>query len=474
MKKIIVLTLVFCLTLGMLACGQASGGGNMAETNAAPAGEFKAGFGMVDITPTGTVTMNCYGDGRQSTGLYTYLEARAVAIQDASGQIMIFAVGDISTAPKEFGDKIIAKIRSSLDIPEENIILSGTHTHASVEHTAMDNPDNVKFFSKYVDGMAKAALDAVADLKPAKIYVGSAYTNNLNFNKRYIMDDGSLLADNYPGTGTTIVRHENDPDNEMQLLKFVREGGEDILIAQYQAHPHLEGLGTLISSQGVGTFRDAAEADMDIHVLAWNGAAGNLNNKSRIASEMRTTDPREWGKLLWQDTKVAYDDMTEVEPGLIQVAKTTVTGKVNHEYDSLLSYAEMVRDYYKSGHSMEETTAYGMQWGIHSFQHASRIKANFNLPETQQIELVAWNFGEIAGVVIAFEMYDSTGIYIKEESPFQKTFIVGYSYPSYGGYIPDQEAFAVGGYEVDNCTYVSGTAEMLEEAYLGLLKDLHK
>lgn len=474
MKKVLTLALVLSMALGLLACASTAGGNAAPGGENTPAGEFKAGFGMVDVTPVGDLPLGSYGDNRMSTGVYTFLEARAVAVQDANGDMLIFLVGDTSWCPKAQADKIKATLSKDLGIPEDNILTSGTHTHSSPEWAQTQNANVVKFTEKYIAGMVSAAKKAVADLKPAQVYVGSAYTENLNFVRRYIMDDGSLFGDNFPGTGTTLVSHEKDPDNELQLMKFVREGGKDILIAQYQAHPHHDGRTTLVGGQVVATFREAVEADMDIHVLAWNGAAGNLNTKSRIESEMPTKDPREWGRLLWGYAKAVYNDMTPVETGLVQVRKTTITAKVNHEFDYLYEAAIAVKEYYTANNGdMALTEAYGAQWGIHSYQHACRITSNFKAGESDEIQMYSWSFGEVSGVLLPFEMYDTTGMQIKEGSPFEKTFIVGYAYPSYHGYIPTKETFEVGGYEVDNCTYVAGTAEQMVEAYLGMLSDMH-
>ena len=79
----------------------------------------------------------------------------------------------------------------------------------------------------------------------------------------------------------------------------------------------------------------------------------------------------------------------------------------------------------------------------------------------------------MGGVVNAFEMFDTTGMYIKENSPFARTFIVGYSYPGGGGYIPTAEGFENGGYEADNCIFVPGTAEEIADQLLTMLGDMH-
>ena len=87
--------------------------------------------------------------------------------------------------------------------------------------------------------------------------------------------------------------------------------------------------------------------------------------------------------------------------------------------------------------------------------------------------MAAWSFGEIGGVVLPYELFDVSGMQMKEQSPFERTFIVGYSYPAYCGYIPADYAYDIGGYEVDNSTFAKGTAEEMVAEYLKMLNEMH-
>ena len=76
---------------------------------------------------------------------------------------------------------------------------------------------------------------------------------------------------------------------------------------------------------------------------------------------------------------------------------------------------------------------------------------------------------DIGGVVVPYEMFDTSGMQIKDGSPFAKTFIFGYASPGGGSYIPDEKAFDNEGYETNQCRFVRGTAEKLVAAYLDML-----
>jgi len=474
MKRLITILFALCMLLSLAAC---AGNGSVAQTTGAAedAGKaFMAGFGKADITPADSVNMAGYGDQdtRLSNGFVTYLDARVVAIQDENGDIMLFIVTDISFAYPAVGKQAISELTKELGIPEDHIIIAGTHTHNSVATWVTSVPATVQFNKKYVEGCVEAAKAAIDDLKPAEAYVGSCMTENLNFVRRYIMDDGSLCGDGASGTGTKIVSHETEVDNEAQLLKFVREGGKDILITNFQAHPHLEGKLSSISADTISAIRDSLEKKLDVHSLHWQGAAGNINSASRIEGETLTKKRTEYGELFADQISKVYDSMTKVQTGPIKVTSMTYSGDANHTLDHLLNEAMMVMNKFNAGVTIAECTEYAKELGFNSFYTARNIVNHSKLGATYDMDISAYSFGDISGIVVPYEMFDTTGMNIKANTPFAKTFIVGYAYPGYQGYIPTELAWENGGYEVETSNYGPGNAEKLEEAYLGMLNEL--
>lgn len=482
MKKIISIIVAALMLLAMAACSKVDPAGETAGS-AKPdtatgaedsAFEFMAGFGAVDVTPKNPVNMAGYGDHdtRLSEGFVTYLEARAVAIVDENGDKMLFLVVDTSFAYPAVGELAIKKIESELGIPEDHIILAGTHTHNSVATWVTANAGTLEFNKQYVAGSLEAAENALADCKPAKAYVGSAQTENLNFVRRYIMDDGSLIGDGAYGTGSYIVKHETEADREAQLLKFDREEGKDILIVNFQAHPHLEGKLRSLSADTPAGVRGAIEKKLDVHCLYWQGAAGNLNSTSRMEGETKTKNRNEYGEMFAAQVAKYIDSLTQVETGPIKITSMTYTGDANHTEDYLLNSASAVMGQFNSGMSIDECTKYAQELGLNSFYHARNIVNHAKLPNTYSMDISAFSFGDVSGIVVPYEMFDTSGMQIKEGTPFAKTFIVGYAYPGYQGYIPTQLAWENGGYEVETSNYGPGNAEKLVDAYLGMLNEL--
>lgn len=436
--------------------------------------QFLAGFGIADITPEESVPMASYGDDlrRFSQGVLAPLQARAIALTDESGGSLLLLTGDLSWASYQLGSLVKVRIEEELGIPSDHVIVSGIHTHDSVSAGYDHLPEVVRYQKRYISGMFEAAKAAIADRKPAQLFIGSAITERMNFVRRYLMDDGSLIGDNAYGTGTMISCHESAADPELQLMRIVRKDGKDILVSNFQAHPHLEGKKSLLSPQAIGAFRDEVEARFGFHSLHWNGAAGNINSASRIEVETRTKEQQEWARIMADYTEHTLARMVKVTPGPIRVASSTVSVRINHLNDHLVPDAEKVVKYFHDGHSAMEAARYAWQFGIHSYYHANRIISNAKDVEHKEMLLQAFSFGDIGGVVLPYEMFDTNGMQIKCNSPLRKTFIVGYSWPAYYGYIPSSLGFQNGGYEADNCAYIPGTAEELVDHYLQLLDRL--
>ena len=69
-------------------------------------------------------------------------------------------------------------------------------------------------------------------------------------------------------------------------------------------------------------------------------------------------------------------------------------------------------------------------------------------------------------------MFDRNGMQIKQNSPFEMTFVCTLVGPAgYGGYIPSGAEFGKGVYEVWVCLYKPGIGEKLADGVISLLNE---
>ena len=87
-------------------------------------------------------------------------------------------------------------------------------------------------------------------------------------------------------------------------------------------------------------------------------------------------------------------------------------------------------------------------------------------------EVQAVRIGALAAVTAPGEIFTQIGSEVKARSPFAETFFVGYANGSIG-YVPVPEAYADGGYEVNDASQVDpGAAAILTEGCLDRLRAL--
>ena len=87
--------------------------------------------------------------------------------------------------------------------------------------------------------------------------------------------------------------------------------------------------------------------------------------------------------------------------------------------------------------------------------------------------MYAFSVGELGFVTAPYEMFDTQGVTIKEESPFPATFVITCCNDGLG-YIPSMEGFNNNTYEANNGKFMPGTGEALAEEYVKMLQSLYE
>ena len=476
MKKFLSICLLAALLLSLCACGAA---GQSAETTAPADTRLLVGYGKVDITPNIPLPLQGYGntDKRISTGYYDPLYATCFAVTDAEGNTTILFGIDMCGTTDKLYDQARKKISDKHDIPLERVIISASHTHSAPD---MDN-GNVAGVSTWTNTLIKllveCADEAMEDRAPADMYVTSTQTDGLNFVRRYELEDGhvegyeSIIRD----SGLAITGHESEADHTLQLLKFDRgEGKTPILVANYQTHPHRGGSAndTNMTADLVGAFRDEVTKKLGYDVVYFTGASGNVNPYSMIKEENITADYKTQGVALAQYAIDADSTYTAVNGGTVRGKQVDFTGTIDHTEDHLKDVAKEAQALWKETNDIMTVTNAFIDQGIHGPYHANAIVNKAGMKETESFTVYAVSFGDIGFAVAPYEMFDTNGMYIKDNSPFTMTFVATCANGS-NGYIPSSLAWDNRGYEVDTCRFLKGTGEELATLYTEMLTELH-
>ena len=478
MNRIFSLILAAALLLTLCACGASEGSPAQGSTGTvAPAAVLQAGFAKVDITPEDPVPLNTDDDGPDSvnSGIKDYLYTTCVYLTDHTGMELYLIAFDLCNLYAPLPDYRL-ELAKKLGVEEQQLMFSASHTHSSVNIKATQHASVVKYNDALKSDLEKAALDAKADARPVTGMFHSAIeTEGLNFVRRYIMNDGTYAGDNYGSTASGYKSHETEGDHALQLLKFTREGGKDIILTNFQTHPHRTAYDTKgnkdISSDIVGVYREELERQLDCHAHYYTGSSGNVNPTSKITEENIYKNHREHGKAMAEYALKAAENFTPLELGPIQLTKTVYTGKSYLSENYKLPEAQIVAERYNSGMG-KSASLEGYEDLFQHPRHAIAIIARSDWPETQEVPLYAFSVGEFAACYAPFELFAELGISIKEGSPFRATFVCCYSNYIFS-YMPTSLAFEHGGYGPYKCNFEPGTGEELVEEYLKMMDALH-
>lgn len=95
------------------------------------------------------------------------------------------------------------------------------------------------------------------------------------------------------------------------------------------------------------------------------------------------------------------------------------------------------------------------------------------LGKTYDIELNVVSIGDVTFAVAPYEMYASNGMHLKAASPYKMTVVATCS-NEYRSYLPSAVACLHGGYTVDRCRFIPGTAERMVDEFLMMLHHMHE
>ena len=414
MKRIICFLLCAVMAFGLLAgCGETK----QEEAAGATGGGFRVGCASVDITPTESVPLGGYGDSatRWSTGAGYPLNAVAMAFTDENDKTVIYIAYDLLLC-YGFADTMRDVLSKQYELPKSQIMIHCNHSHSGPDMIFSD-PSISNYAAQLTTNTMTAVEAAMADRKPAKMFSAFARPERVNTVRHYLLADGSFQAE---GVGavekSNLIGHATQADNLLQLVKFTREGGKDIIMMNWQGHPRGTEPSTIVTGNYYSVMRDYVNKALDCQSIFILSGSGNLNNNSQIPGEVKNKDYIELGECLGEEVVNAAPSFAPIDTGNILMTENL-------------------------------------------WQHPENGKT---------VPLNTLSFGDFAMAIAPFEIFDDNAVAVRESSPYAMTMYASCCNGS-NGYLPTPPSF---GWEI---TYESritefpdGTAAIVEQE----LKDL--
>lgn len=431
MKKTFSLILCVLLVLSLFAgCTPAEQPGETTVPTEEPkAHTLKVGYGRVDITPEYSVPLSGRHDEVFSEKVINRLYATCIAFTDETDNTILLYELDLL---QSYGEANTARIRISkkTGVNGLQILMCSTHNHSGPNLSNSNNGNIQRYIETLPDLLLKAAEDALADRKPVTgLFTAKAYPTGLNFLRHHILADGSKTGWASPAVSSGVA-HLFDADNELQLIKIVREGGKDVVMMNWQGHPNAAAdPNKLAIASDVDVVRQAMEAQLDCHFAYFLGASGNVNSSSYVKSENTASDYiKDYvtrGNKLAEHAITALQNPTEVPIGKMQFTQSKFPG--------------------------------------------TSINGNTKI----DVQLYAFSLGDIGFTTAPYEMFTENGQTIKKDSPFAMTFVSTCSGGSVG-YLPSAYAFDYDCYEVSITKFQKGTAEAIVQEHIAMLKSIYE
>lgn len=427
---------------------------------------FQVGYGRADITPDYNTHMQG-GDWRNriSTGVLDHLYATCIALTVGQDTVLLYTV-DLKLVTKNFSEVSRDVISQATGVPRERIFLNATHTHSSVAiRYGWDRVEEYRAF--FNQAAVKAAEEALADRAPCQILAGVTETEGLNFVRHYRTNAGGVCGSNFGDHSSGYACHVKEPDRQMQVVKLCREGKKDILMVSFPCHGTFKEGGTLFSADYIGPARAYAEANCDCHFAFFQAACGDQTPGSRIPG-LAIKDYEVHGTRVAQAALSA--ELKPLDAGQIKLHTILFTGNTNKKNMDKLEDAKKVLEVAATyGNRSEELKVALKQYGLHSRHEANWLTIRDRVGDTVSMELGVLSIGQLSFVLAPYEMFGEQGRYIKNNTPFPMTFIIGCGDGGYN-YLASKEAFDYDCYESQCCFFERGTAEQLADIYLEMLE----
>lgn len=451
---------------------------------------LQVGVSELSITPKDSY----YHYRGQSTGVADSLYAKALVFYSDNTSAAL-VVCDLLWIERELSIEVRKQAAQQTNIPFENIIIAGTHTHTGpayhqnireltgVLRPPFDSTDTEKdsYQTYLVEQIVRSIVIASENKKATKLELAKGIADKLSYNRRFIMTTGKAVMN--PGIhNPDILRTEGpvDPDVEVVLFKELNQSKPFASLTNFAVHADTYG-GTEFSADYPGLLSQELKAEFGIDYISifGAGACGNLNHVDVNSKDRKTS--QEIGSSLASIVK-------ELDAEKKSIINEKLYAFGEYVYVPLQSYSENELEWanqergpalYTENPSLGKSTFLERRRRL-KIRSLERMRREEAVPPTVEkegwylpLEVQVFAIGkELAIVGLPGEQFVEHALYIKQNSPFLHTQVIELT-NSHIAYVPTKDAFKRGGYETINSRIAPGGGEMLADEAVRILNKLH-
>lgn len=442
--------------------------------------EFRVGIAKIDSTPAPGVSL----DGPISKpgpakGVHDPLHVRALVLANSKTKLAL-VVCDNCIVGQDVVDAAKRRVHQESGIPPENVLVAATHTHAAPRavHIGTSAQDD-EYHRSLASNIAKAILWAEQRLEPAQMGFATFERPDLLKCRRVLCSPGTVSASPFGAADEEVKsvagssRAELGPagpvDPEFSVMEFRRLDGTTIcIVGNFSVHYCGGYSGGLISADYFGYFCEAIESvsqTQPILGMMFNGTSGDTGSFTRTGKQYASFEAMQvYGRELASQARAATQNVAFKNDIEIEMVQSRIQVGIRKPDSERLAWAR-------------ETLAASREKKLpHRWSRIYANEAKFlaEYPNSIDLTLQALRVGDIAITANPCEMFASTGLAIKADSPFKDTFNIELA-NGYGGYLPPVEQHRLGGYETwpARSSFLEVPAEVkIRQELLRLLEEL--
>lgn len=449
--------------------------------------QLKVGFSRMEINPHLGIAVFGYYKPRFAKGILDDLMLSAIALSCGDKKVLMLNV-DTCEIPIHLASPYRKKVAEATGVGEDDIFIHAVHTHTgpAIFHNNMFQSDDA-VQDEYADFLGKrmvdASLMALSDLKPAKMgfIVGEA-PERVAYIRRYKMKDGSTWT--CPPINDPNIDHPiGTLDQRVNVLRFDREGGDTIVVANYGIHSDTLNI-DLISPDFDGWMRKTFEtavpgtklvffagAQGDVGSTHVNPSGGDMND-TEISFDNEMKSPgmcRFVGRALAGTVLQVYDKAEYVDVDSIDMMIKTIRVPSHKGTPEELPLAHKYKELHDRDRddlipytAMELTTVVA---------EATRICDLENGPDYFELPITGLRIGPIGFIGVPGEPFTQIGVELKE-TPGYRCILPCCLVNGAEAYFPMMDAFEEGGYEARSSVFCPGIGETLVKSGQEVLTEL--
>jgi hypothetical protein len=444
--------------------------------------ELRAGAATTVITPRLGTRITGLFRTRTATSIEDELRVRAVVLSNDTGSVALVAC-DLLAVPASVVNAAKQLIVDETGISPERVMISATHTHFGPPtiRNHRDTPD-----PEWIDWLVRQIADAVARAyarrRPAAVSHGAATVDNVCFNRRYHMRNGTVRFN--PGRGNPdIVGPAGPTDPTVTALLVEGLDGKPIAVwSNLSLHYVGADDASAFSPDYYGRFGNTVRRWLgpDAVGVLTNAASGDINNTD--VSEPVAASPSAQAQQV--ATAVAgaaigstFSRPRDPDPVIDAELFTRQLDRWPVTEDDVAIAAEIRNasaDTPLPPGPFSFVTGQEIPPGMRR-DYAESLPLLAALPASGPAAMQIVRIGDLAIIGMPGEVFVEFGIQLRKLSPFGRTAVVGLA-NDYLGYLPTQRAFSQGGYETWRNEYAwtrPGAGEAMVEEIAARLPVLH-